>query len=384
MKTRQCLSRNKTAFILLFLLVSVTLTSHGQTDFFYSFDGEKIELEIMPGRFVVKPTEPFSVEQVRQRLLPFLTGLSASPITGLLSEGFIEIEVDKLEHDLVGTLETIGTMRLDPDWLIVNPVYSIEGSPLIPYDVFVVYIEDETVIDDLEQLNYRYGVELIDRDIFLPNIVTLRLKSQEKYTVTEMARLYYENLPLRWSVPDYKQEIVRNPLPNDDYYIYQFYLFMTSTPQAWNITKGSQSIVVAVIDEGVMAHQDLPSSRLVAGYDAFGQSGGAPGGNQAHGMAVAGIIAATHNDVGIAGIAPNVKIMPVRIFDDRGGWVGHAGVRNAFSFAAYNGAHVINNSWAYNTSEDVNPQLTTIIQHAMETGRGGKGTVIVFGAGEEF
>ena len=381
MKTRQCLLIRNRALILLLLLASVILSSPGQTDFFYSFEGEKIELEIMPGRFVIKPAEPISVEQVRQNLLPSLTGLSASPIAGLLSEGFIEIVVDKLERDLVRTLEMIGTMRLDPEWLVVNPVYSIEGSSLIPYDVFVVYIEDEAVMDDLEQLNYRYDVELIDRDIFLPNIVTLRVKSQEKYTVTEMARLYYENLPLRWSVPDFKQEIVRNSNPSDVYYPYQFYLFMTSTPQAWNITKGSQSVIVAVIDDGVMAHQDLPSSRLVAGYDAFGQSGGAPGGNEAHGMAVAGIIAATHNDVGIAGIAPNVKIMPVRIFNDRGRGTTDALIRSAFSFAVNNGAHVINNSWAYNTSQDINPQLTTIIQTAMQTGRGGKGTIIVFAAG---
>ena len=43
-----------------------------------------------------------------------------------------------------------------------------------------------------------------------------------------------------------------------------------------------------------------------------------PAGNYAHGMACAGIIAASHNSVGIAGLAPNVKIMPLRLFNYRG------------------------------------------------------------------
>jgi len=381
MKTRQILLISRSSLLMLFLLSFLTFSSPGQTDFFYSFDGDKIKLDIIPGRVVVKPVESLSREQITQSLHASFGPVSARSITGLLSDGFIEIEIERLEKDKVQTLETINTMRHDPELFVVNPVYEIDGNPLIAYDVFVIYIEDETVMSELERLNQQYNVELIDRDIFLPNIISLRMLSYDEKSVTEMARLYYENLSLSWSVPDFKREIIRHSQINDPYYPYQFYLNMTSTPLAWDITKGVQDIVVAVIDDGVMVHEDLPSSRMVEGYDAFDKTDGAPGGNEAHGMAVAGIIAASHNDKGIAGTAPNVKIMPVRIFDEYGDETTDLLLLTAFSYAVNNGADVINNSWTYNTSSDANPQLTTIIQNAMQDGRDGKGTVIVFSSG---
>jgi len=79
------------------------------------------------------------------------------------------------------------------------------------------------------------------------------------------------------------------------------------------------SVIVAVIDEGVdLNHEDL---NLVAGYDATYDpddpeavdSHGGPNPWDGHGTACAGIIGAKRNDVGIVGIAPGVKIMPVRI-----------------------------------------------------------------------
>jgi hypothetical protein len=381
MKTRQILLISRSALLMLSLLSFLTFSSPGQSDFFYSFDGDKITLDIIPGRVVVKPVESLSREQITQSLHASFGPVSARSITGLLSDGFIEIEIERLEKDRVETLEMVNTLRLDPQFFVVNPVYEIDSNPLIAYDVFVIYIEEETDLSELDRLNQQYNVELIDRDLFLPNIISLRMLSYDEKSVTEMARLYYENLSLLWSVPDFKREIIRHSQINDPYYPYQFYLNMTSTPLAWDITKGVQDIVVAVIDDGVMAHEDLPSSRLVEGYDAFDETDGAPGGNEAHGMAVAGIIAASHNDKGIAGTAPNVKIMPVRIFDENGYGITDLLLRTAFSYAVNNGADVINNSWGYNTSQDVNPQLITIIQNAMQDGRDGKGTVIIFSAG---
>lgn len=75
-----------------------------------------------------------------------------------------------------------------------------------------------------------------------------------------------------------------------------------------------------MIDEGGAAHEDLPSSRIVPGYDYFYlDNDPSPGGNQAHGMACAGIVAASqNNNLGISGLAPSCKVMNIRIFDDKG------------------------------------------------------------------
>lgn len=86
-------------------------------------------------------------------------------------------------------------------------------------------------------------------------------------------------------------------------------------PEAWEITRGSSSVVVAVLDTGVsMSHPDL-AGRLVSGYNVTGGSTAATDDNtnDSHGTACAGVIAAGSNTFGVVGIAPDVKIMPVKV-----------------------------------------------------------------------
>jgi serine protease len=107
---------------------------------------------------------------------------------------------------------------------------------------------------------------------------------------------------------------------------------------AWKVTKGSPSIVVAVIDTGITSHPDLDAN-VVTGYDFISNATNARDGNGRdgdpsdpgdwntsksessswHGTHVSGIIAAVSNSIGITGIAPNVKISPVRVLGANGG-----------------------------------------------------------------
>ena len=107
---------------------------------------------------------------------------------------------------------------------------------------------------------------------------------------------------------------------------------------AWKTTKGSPSIVVAVVDTGITQHPDLDAN-VVTGYDFISNPTSARDGDGRdanpldpgdwdtrtgepsswHGTHVAGIIAAVSNDIGISGVAPNVKISPVRVLGSNGG-----------------------------------------------------------------
>lgn len=145
----------------------------------------------------------------------------------------------------------------------------------------------------------------------------------------------------------------------------------------------------------MQSHPDLPSSRILLGYDYAGydqtyqnspsDSDPSPDGNEAHGMACAGIIAASHNSIGIAGIAPNCKILPVKIMDFLGSFPQEIDrVADAVDFAWLNGADVISGSWGYYTSNPNNPLYTPIrdaLIDAMTLGRDGLGTVCVFASG---
>lgn len=109
------------------------------------------------------------------------------------------------------------------------------------------------------------------------------------------------------------------------------------------------TLVVAVLDCGVdLAHEDL---NLVPGFDATGGgSQGAPGPDQAHGTACAGLIGAIgNNGLGVIGVAPNVRIMPIRLTDDAGFYADSAAIASGIRHAFQNGARILNNSWGGGT-----------------------------------
>jgi subtilisin family serine protease len=151
-----------------------------------------------------------------------------------------------------------------------------------------------------------------------------------------------------------------------------------SAVDAWGITHGSDAITLAVIDNGVdLTHTDL-ASRLVPGYDATGAgTNGGPSGDDAHGTACAGIAAGvTDNGKGIAGITRQAKLMPVNIF--AGGGTQASWAADGINWAVSHGADILSNSWYL-----IGPvtSVTNAINAARWGGRGGKGSLVVFAAG---
>jgi subtilisin family serine protease len=130
--------------------------------------------------------------------------------------------------------------------------------------------------------------------------------------------------------------------PGDESYeLQQWWLEEIHAPAGWNISTGTETVVVAVIDSGVSpTHPDLVG-RLVPGYNAV--DGGTDTADvDGHGTHVAGIIAAQGaNGVGTAGVAMDVRIMPIRVVDSAGE-IDVADEIEAIYWAVDNGADVIN------------------------------------------
>jgi hypothetical protein len=116
--------------------------------------------------------------------------------------------------------------------------------------------------------------------------------------------------------------------------------------RGWSVATGV-GIVVAVIDSGVDAtHSDL-EGQVIAGWDFVGNDNDpSPEGNapeESHGTFIAGIIAAAVNDVGVAGVAPDARILNVRAC--RAGQCLTLDAVNAIYYAVDNGADIINLSF---------------------------------------
>jgi len=149
--------------------------------------------------------------------------------------------------------------------------------------------------------------------------------------------------------PNYLLQALRTP--NDNLYRHQWNYPLMNLPLAWDTTVGSGSVVVAVIDTGVLKdHPDL-QGKLTQGYDfirniriALDGDGldnnpedpgdQSPNGSTFHGSHVAGIIAArSNNREGIAGIGWNTRVMPLRVLG-KGGSGSDYDIEQAIRFAA--------------------------------------------------
>lgn len=138
--------------------------------------------------------------------------------------------------------------------------------------------------------------------------------------------------------------------PNDEFFPLQWHYAQLNLPEAWGITTGSSSVLVAVIDTGSTAHPDL-TANTVAGYDFISDADVANDGggmdadptdtgdgnglapSSFHGTHVAGTIAAqTNNTTGVSGVSWLSHVMHLRVLGVGGG--SDFDIANAIRYAA--------------------------------------------------
>jgi serine protease len=161
--------------------------------------------------------------------------------------------------------------------------------------------------------------------------------------------------------------------PNDPQYSKQWHLHNIHAEQAWEENRG-KGITVAIIDTGVSQVPDLAQTEFVAGYDFVNNKVNADDDN-GHGTHVAGTVAqSTNNNYGVAGVAYEAKIMPLKVLAASGGGT-ISDIAEAIRFAADNKADVINMSLGGGGESQV---MKDAIEYAYK-----KGVVIVAAAGNE-
>lgn len=261
-----------------------------------------------------------------------------------------------------------------------------DGHVFVMLDEFSVKVKKASDEQEVRQLAALFDCEVFQRQVFDSDLFFVRCPKWSEMGTIRIANAFYETGLYEFAAPDFYNTF--SYLSNDPYYSYQWGLKNTgqygtsgidiNVESAWTHTEGSEDIVVAVIDSGVeLNHPDLLSN-LVCGYDAVEDSlGGGPiYYSDYHGTAAAGIIAASKdNNVGISGVAPSCKIMPIMM-----GGETNEQVAASIQWAKEHGADVINCSWTAIIPCDL---LTSEINSAATQGRNGKGCIIVAAAGND-
>ena len=167
--------------------------------------------------------------------------------------------------------------------------------------------------------------------------------------------------------------------PNDPDYGKQWNLQMIDMPKAWDTTKG-KGVVVAVLDTGIAYEDyddfkqvpDLKGVKFATGYD-FVNDDEHANDDHGHGTHVAGTIAqATNNGEGVAGVAFEATLMPVKVLNHFGSGTS-ADIADAIRFAADKGAKVINMSLG---GGGYSPAMASAVEYARK-----KGVTVVAAAG---
>ncbi len=114
---------------------------------------------------------------------------------------------------------------------------------------------------------------------------------------------------------------------------------------AWDISRGDSTIIIAVIDDGFdLTHPEF-AGKIYKPWNTVTHSPNVNTGRHlVHGTHVAGIATGlANNSKGVAGIAPNCKLMPIQIADSYG-YMGNTPIKQGILYAIHNGANVINMS----------------------------------------
>lgn len=167
---------------------------------------------------------------------------------------------------------------------------------------------------------------------------------EERTSPTEERETYARLLAdprVRSVEPNYRVHLMQ--VPNDPLYPREYWTRSINLEPAWNITTGAPNVTVAVLDSGVyQEHPDL-RGRVVPGFNSMdGTANVNDDLAEQHGTKVSLLIAARGNDgIGQAGVAWNVKIMPIKAIDKNGNGDALA-VANGIAWATDHGANVIN------------------------------------------
>ncbi len=310
-------------------------------------------------------------------------------------------------------------IKLAPEVLLDAEILSqLTNSKTNIERIFGQWVKIETQDQiDLQLLSTNPRIEFIQPNYKLKLLNDYKVKDSLRRKA--LLRLLAKNPDLR----EKKTKVDNLPIPDeptstqkgvDPLFVKQWGMLDNHVDQAWKIHRGSPEMIVAVIDTGVdYTHEDLlpnlwrnnkeiPNNNLdddqngfvddLIGWD-FARNDNKPfdlsvepldllfgGGNPGHGTHCAGNVAARgQNGIGIAGVAPDVKIMSLRFLTEKGEG-DTAGAVGAIRYAVDNGAKVLSNSWGGEGDPNEPAEENRILKEAIEYAQS-KGVLFIAAAG---
>jgi subtilisin family serine protease len=278
--------------------------------------------------------------------------------------------------------------------VLVDP----SGSPVLYTENLFVKFADSTDAEECEETLRKAGLAIRQRADYAPNAYFVSAPEGIGQAVFEIANGLLEREDVEFSHPELIRPRARKAIAPQQWHLRKTDHFgqivdaHANVELAHAMTDG-EGVTIAVIDDGFdIDHPELGGSgKIVAPRDAtlLSSDPRPKHPDDIHGTACAGV-ACGNGLIGASGVAPKARLVPIRLMSG----LGSIREAEAFKWAADNGADVISCSWGpqdgawfkpedplHATKVPIPASTRLAIDYVVENGRGGKGCVVLFAAG---
>ena len=295
-----------------------------------------------------------------------------------LVSGFSEILPSMVAKNKVSQLLTQGNAMISSIEYVIGDTITRKMSNC--FYVKLYQSSDSTILRELVDKTHTI---LLGEVPYMNNWYKIMVANSTINNSLEMSNYFYETGLFADIDPGFVFEFAPNCV-NDSEFSSQWALPAINACEAWTQTIGRNNIVVAVVDHGIeQTHSEFVGTAFSEfAYDCYrNQQTNSVYGD--HGTMVAGVIGANHNYGNMAGLAPNITIMPIS--HPLSGYSSGEQLASGISWAVEHGTDVINCSWGdwdgFYQKWLKSALLEEALLNAVTNGRDGKGCVVVFASG---
>lgn len=355
-------------------------------DYYYYYHGKKIAITSVKNLFYISSIDSINLKNLdfKSSAITLKTNLQTPLNKGYKSTFWkiIEIQNSKQETSISNRINAVYSSLLNKN-IYIAPVFGSKQNTVATSEYF--YIKTKK---GKENLLYKYAeqqnVDIIEKVKFVDGWYVLR--APKNSNGLEMSNTFYETGMFEDVDPAFIFNFQPNECTSEPDENNQWALNKINMCEAWSITKGSPSVTVAVLDQGIdQTHREFLHNYSQDSYDLQNQSSPSIVRGK-HGTHVGGIIGANHNGYQIAGISPNTTLLSIS-HDLHVSQTISKDLASGFGYANAKGAAIINNSWGDQGGALYDYLHSSLLENSINTaitsGRNGKGMVVVFAAGNK-
>jgi serine protease len=375
----------KIKYYISFLFLLTFLFSNAQSNYYYYYKGEKVFLTLDKKSLSISVLQNFQKPSLNNIGLKNYDLVDDNSLNIPSNIKYAKIEFENIPSNLeyyqkISAIQNTQNIRtVYPNFIDNNNNNEKIGLSDYLY-VKLKSLNDYTV---LQQKALEKNLIIIEQNQFMPLWYTLRCRPNTIGNSLQIANFLFETNLFSSAIPDL---LTYNDIvcANDTNFSQLWGLNNSSNPSAdinacnaWSITEGN-GVNVAVLDQGIeLTHNDLANNISSLSYDT--ESNSSPSqifGD--HGVHCAGTIGAIKdNNLQVVGVAPESTLFSIS--NSLGGNANSRMKRaDGINWAVQNGVDIISNSWRSGVQFDV---IDDAIDNALNNGRNGLGTIIVFAAG---